>query len=692
MIAAQAAMEAAASQAAWERSGGRLEEQEEEVDEYVVDPARTAKLLVSGGIAGALSRTATAPIDRLKMLLQIQEGRTPMTMRQGFKQMAAEGTMSAFFRGNGTNVVKIAPETAIKLTLNDVLKHAVVSDPDDITPAQRMLAGALAGGSAQALIYPLELVRTRLAVCPSGTYGGIFDCAGKVLRQEGVRAFYRGIVPSMIGILPYAGVDIAAFELLKERLLDEYDNHPPAHVILGAGMLSSSLAQFVSYPLALTRTRLQAQGVGGQAVRYTGMMDVLRRTFANEGFRGLYKGAGTNLCKLAPAAGISWFVFEETKLALGVDIWACAEELQPVFSEIDRLIAANVARTQRAFATARIGPHHFLGSTGYGHGDLGRGALDQIMADVMGMEAAAVRIQFVSGTHAIACALFGVLRPGDELLSVAGSPYDTLEEVIGVRGTPGSGSLAEHGVGYRVLPLAPGSGAIDWGALATAVKPETRMALLQRSCGYADRPTLSLEDIRRAVQVIKAQSPRVVVAVDNCYGEFTDTAEPGAVGADLCMGSLIKNPGGTLVPGGGYVAGKRHLVDAALARLTAPGIGSEAGAVNGETLRLMFQGLYAAPQTTGEALKGGRLAAAVMQGAGYGVTPASGACRPWSAITAIRLGSPHAMAAFASAVQASSPIGSYVTPTPGVTPGYADPVVFADGTFVAGSTSELGAD
>uniref|UniRef100_A0A1D2A625 Uncharacterized protein n=1 Tax=Auxenochlorella protothecoides TaxID=3075 RepID=A0A1D2A625_AUXPR len=373
-------------------------------------------------------------------------------------------------------------------------------------------------------------------------------------------------------------------------------------------------------------------------------------------------------------------------------IWACAEELQPVFSEIDRLIAANVARTQRAFATARIGPHHFLGSTGYGHGDLGRGALDQIMADVMGMEAAAVRIQFVSGTHAIACALFGVLRPGDELLSVAGSPYDTLEEVIGVRGTPGSGSLAEHGVGYRVLPLAPGSGAIDWGALATAVKPETRMALLQRSCGYADRPTLSLEDIRRAVQVIKAQSPRVVVAVDNCYGEFTDTAEPGAVGADLCMGSLIKNPGGTLVPGGGYVAGKRHLVDAALARLTAPGIGSEAGAVNGETLRLMFQGLYAAPQTTGEALKGGRLAAAVMQGAGYGVTPASGACRPWSAITAIRLGSPHAMAAFASAVQASSPIGSYVTPTPGVTPGYADPVVFADGTFVAGSTSELGAD
>lgn len=185
-----------------------------------MDTARAAKLLVSGGVAGAVSRTATAPIDRLKMLLQVQEGRRPMTMREGFQKMASEGTISSFFRGNGTNVLKIAPESAIKLTLNDVLKRVVCSDPDDISPLQRMTAGALAGGTAQLLIYPLELVRTRLAVCPAGTYAGIIDCAGKVLRQEGVRAFYRGIVPSMIGILPYAGVDITTFELLKEKLIE----------------------------------------------------------------------------------------------------------------------------------------------------------------------------------------------------------------------------------------------------------------------------------------------------------------------------------------------------------------------------------------------------------------------------------------------------------------------------------------
>ncbi|KAK2077684.1 hypothetical protein QBZ16_004530 [Prototheca wickerhamii] len=321
-----AAAEAAASHAAWERQEALLAgdelagEPEAAEEEFTVDPARAGKLLVSGGIAGAVSRTATAPIDRLKMLLQVEEGRRPMTMREGFRRMAAEGSVTAFFRGNGTNVLKIAPESAMKLTLNDVLKRVVCSDPDEITPGQRMAAGALAGGTAQALIYPLELVRTRLAVCPGGTYGGIIDCATKVMRQEGVRAFYRGIVPSMIGILPYAGVDITTFELLKERLIEQYEGRVPGHAILTAGMLSSSVAQFMSYPLALTRTRLQAQGVGGKPVRYSGMVDVLRQTVRNEGVRGLYKGAATNLFKLAPAAGISWFVFEECKLLLGVDI------------------------------------------------------------------------------------------------------------------------------------------------------------------------------------------------------------------------------------------------------------------------------------------------------------------------------------------------------------------------------------
>lgn len=295
------------------------EEYEEEEEEEFVDPMRPVKLLLSGGVAGAVSRTATAPIDRLKMLLQVQDSKTPMTMTAGIRKMAAEGSLRAFFKGNGTNVVKIAPETAMRLTFNDVIKHMVVADPDEITPWQRMLSGGLAGAVAQSIIYPLELVRTRLAVCPSGTYRGIADVFRKVLRVEGWRAFYRGLTPSMLGIIPYAGVDIAVFEMLKERLLDEYEGFPPAHMILGAGMVSSSIAQFASYPLALTRTRLQAQGVGGRPLKYVGMVDVLQKTYRLEGFRGLYKGSLPNLCKLAPAAGISWFVFEETKHMLGVD-------------------------------------------------------------------------------------------------------------------------------------------------------------------------------------------------------------------------------------------------------------------------------------------------------------------------------------------------------------------------------------
>lgn len=300
-----------------EEEEGFYEEEEEETE---WDTYRPFKLLLAGGVAGAVSRTATAPMDRLKMLLQIQDCERGLTIKEGIRKMAAEGTVRAFFKGNGTNVVKIAPETAIKLTLNDALKHVVTPDPDEITPGQRMLAGALAGAVAQATIYPFELVRTRLAVCSSNMYGGIVDCTTKVLAQEGWRAFYRGMVPSMLGILPYAGVDIAIFELLKERLLDEYEGAaPPAHMILAAGMLSSSIAQFAAYPLALTRTRLQAQGIGGKPIKYAGMVDVLRKTVANEGVRGLFKGSLTNLAKVAPAAGISWLVFEQTKLLMSVD-------------------------------------------------------------------------------------------------------------------------------------------------------------------------------------------------------------------------------------------------------------------------------------------------------------------------------------------------------------------------------------
>lgn len=375
--------------------------------------------------------------------------------------------------------------------------------------------------------------------------------------------------------------------------------------------------------------------------------------------------------------------------------------VSPLFAEIDALVQFNISKVQEAFRACRIGPHHFGGSTGYGHGDLGRAALDEVMARIMGAEAAAVRIQFVSGTHAIASALFGCLRPGDELLAVVGDPYDTLEEVIGVRsgGDGGAetnvtpGSLMDFGVSYRKLEL-DSQGKVDWIGLETAIRPETKVVLVQRSCGYALRPSLSIDEIGRIVQCVKSQNSDIIVAVDNCYGEFTDRIEPPGVGADLCMGSLIKNPGGTIVPGGGYVAGRSDLVQRAINRLSAPGIGMDAGCVTGDTLRLMFQGLFLAPQTVGEALKGGRLVADVVSNLALAprVLPPPGTCNPWSFITAVELGSPQRMEAFCRAVQRKCPVGSYVLPVPGVTPGYGDPVIFADGTFIDGSTSELSAD
>ncbi|KAK9789970.1 hypothetical protein WJX73_009825 [Symbiochloris irregularis] len=283
------------------------------------DPTRPLKILTAGGLAGAVSRTATAPVDRVKMLLQVQDGVRGLTVREGWDRMASEGTVKAFFRGNGTNVIKIAPETAIKLSFNDRIKDLVVKDRDRITPMQRMVCGALAGAVAQFAIYPLELIRTRLAVCPDGTYAGLSAAAASIWRTEGAYAFYRGLLPSLIGILPYAGVDIAAFEMLKEHMLTVYSGAPPPLAILGAGMVSSTIAQFASYPLALVRTRLQAQGYCGRPMKYTGMMDVMQKAWAREGLKGLYKGILPNLAKVAPAAGISWFVFEECKLFLGID-------------------------------------------------------------------------------------------------------------------------------------------------------------------------------------------------------------------------------------------------------------------------------------------------------------------------------------------------------------------------------------
>ena len=246
--------------------------------------------------------------------------------------------------------------------------------------------------------------------------------------------------------------------------------------------------------------------------------------------------------------------------------------------------------------------------------DLGRQVLDQVFAQIMGAEAAAVRVQFVSGTHAIACALFGVLRPGDEMLAVTGPPYDTLEEVIGLRGQ-GQGSLTDFGIRYRQLDLTPG-GTIDWVVLAQAIHAKTKLVLIQRSCGYAWRPSLSIDDIKKIVHLVKQQNPDTICFVDNCYGEFVDAKEPTAVGADLIAGSLIKNPGGTIVTAGGYVAGRADLVEAAACRLTIPGIGRTGGATLDQT-RLIFQGLFLAPQMVGEALKGNHLMAQVFRQTGF---------------------------------------------------------------------------
>lgn len=364
------------------------------------------------------------------------------------------------------------------------------------------------------------------------------------------------------------------------------------------------------------------------------------------------------------------------------------QALFPIFSGIDAQVKQNLKRVLSAFRRHRVGAHHFAGVSGYGHDDLGRETLDKVFADVMGAEAAAVRVQFVSGTHAIACALFGVLRPGDEMLAVVGSPYDTLEEVIGLRGE-GQGSLIEFGIKYRELPLTK-EGNVDWQALSQAVGEKTRLVLIQRSCGYSWRSSLSIEEIEKIIFLVKQQNPNTVCFVDNCYGEFIETQEPPHVGADLIAGSLIKNPGGTVVTAGGYVAGKADLVEAAACRLTAPGIGS-AGGASFDQHRLLFQGLFLAPQMVGEAMKGTYLTGYVFDKLGYPVNPPALAPRR-DVIQAIKLGSAEKLVAFCKVIQQYSPIDSYVEPVPWEMPGYESQVVMAGGTFIEGSTLEFSAD
>jgi cystathionine beta-lyase family protein involved in aluminum resistance len=364
------------------------------------------------------------------------------------------------------------------------------------------------------------------------------------------------------------------------------------------------------------------------------------------------------------------------------------QALSEIFSGIDSQVKKNLRRVLSAYRNHRVGVHHFASVSGYGHDDLGREVLDRVFAEIVEAEAAIVRVQFVSGTHAIAAALYGILRPGDEMLCVAGAPYDTLEEVIGLRGEH-QGSLKDLGVSYRQLELTP-DGLIDWYALQTAIRPETKLVSIQRSCGYSWRPSLSIVEIEKIIAMVKQQNPNTVCFVDNCYGEFVDDREPTAVGADLMAGSLIKNMGGTIVTTGGYVAGRADLVEMAACRLTAPGIGSSGGATL-EQNRLFFQGLFLAPQMVGEAMKGNHLTAYVFDKLGYPVNPAPMAPRR-DVIQAIKLGSAEKIIAFCRAIQKNSPIGSYLDPVPSGMPGYESELVMAGGTFIDGSTSEFSAD
>jgi len=365
------------------------------------------------------------------------------------------------------------------------------------------------------------------------------------------------------------------------------------------------------------------------------------------------------------------------------------EKLSHQFRRIDEIVLHNQAKVLQAFQDEQVADFHFASSTGYGHNDAGREALERVYARVFGAEAALVRPHIVSGTHAISLALYGVLRPGDELLYITGKPYDTLEEVIGVRGEAGEGSLREFGVSFDSVPL-NGDGKVDFESVAAKIKPNTKMIGIQRSAGYSWRSSFTVDEIGEMVRFVKAIKPDVVVYVDNCYGEFTERTEPTDAGADLVVGSLIKNPGGGLAHSGGYVVGRTDLVHRAACRLTAPGIGAEQGAMLG-TNRTLFQGFFLAPNVVGEAIKGAVFAAAVFEHFGLDTHPGSQARRT-DIIQAVRLGSRERLISFCQSIQSAAPVDSHVKPEPWAMPGYADEVIMAAGAFIQGSSIELSAD
>ena len=359
------------------------------------------------------------------------------------------------------------------------------------------------------------------------------------------------------------------------------------------------------------------------------------------------------------------------------------------FAAIDAVAEKNTLRVMAAFQDNRVSDGCFAGTTGYGYDDIGRDVLDKIYAQIFGAEAALVRINFVNGTHALTAAMFALVKPGDTILAATGAPYDTLRTAIGISGES-FGSLKFYGVNYAQVELAP-SGEPDYAAIAKACEDKSVTAvMIQRSRGYGERKALSVEEIGRICSTVKAVNPEINIMVDNCYGEFTDVIEPTHVGADIIAGSLIKNPGGGLAPTGGYIAGRKELVDRAAMRLTTPGIGGECGSTLGNN-RLLFQGLFMAPHIVAQALKTACFCAAMMDELGLESSPAYDEPRS-DIIQMIKLGSPENMQRFCIGIQAGAPVDSYVTPEPWAMPGYDCPVIMAAGAFIQGSSIELSAD
>lgn len=361
--------------------------------------------------------------------------------------------------------------------------------------------------------------------------------------------------------------------------------------------------------------------------------------------------------------------------------------LAPRFVQIDQTAEYNQMKVIHAMQTAGVSEACLLGTTGYGYNDLGRDTLEKVYANVFRTEDALVRPQITCGTHALALALMSNLRPGDELLSPVGKPYDTLEEVIGIR--PSKGSLAEYGITYRQVDLLP-DGGFDYEGIRAAVNEKTRLVTIQRSKGYQTRPTLSVARIGELISFVKQLKPDVLVMVDNCYGEFVETIEPSEVGADMVVGSLIKNPGGGLAPIGGYIAGKSECVENAACRLTSPGLAKEVGASLG-ILPAFYQGFFLAPTVTACALKGAIFAANLYERLGFAVVPDGKESRH-DIIQAVTFGSPEGVCAFCEGIQAAAPVDSFVKPEPWDMPGYDSKVIMAAGAFISGSSIELSAD